>query len=545
MKKILLIIILFVTGCSSIMSDTPKSGFISSENAVVQSYNDDLSPVLEINRGAKVKVYQNKIKKEDKLYYQVEYDNKKYLVLEKHVTYKENETVLEKELYVRTAATVTTEQGEIIGLVNKGDQVKILGFDKLNNGFVNKYKILFNDKESFVYGKYLVNKKEDSLLNYDPTGAFLIHSKRKNTQGGGSAENLDFFPRNKPKFENNVMPSEVRSLYINASAVRRIDEYIAFAKENNINALVIDIKDNTMPGYESEVMKKYSITSYNNAISSEKNYMEYIKKAKDAGLFLIGRITIFKDSYFVKDNPTSAIINKETNEPLVHNGSKWPSAFNRLVWEYNIELAKEAVLKMGFNEIQYDYVRFPDRTKGLEDAGKIDMSNTYNEDKAAAIQRFLMHAADELHAINTYISADVFGESAHPYVTGYGQYFGAISNVVDVISPMPYPDHFNKYEYDFTVPVWSVPYDVLKVWGEYVNNRQKEIPTPAIVRSWFQAYDTIRAPYIVYDAKMVYDQIKAFYDMGLTGGYMPWNAGSSIERYNSYKDVFKKDLIGD
>lgn len=544
MKKISLFLLLFLTGCGINLTDS-KEGFLVSENSMVQLYDKEFKQAMELPRGTKVMVESKEIKSTDKIYFEIKAENKIYYSLKENVSYNSNDIVKEKKMYVRTPASLTDAEGHIIGLINKGDEINILGYDKLEKGSVNKYKILVNEKEAYIYGKYLVNKKEDSILNYDPEGTFITHSKRQNTQGGGSASNLDFFPRVKAKFENNLMPTEVRSLYINASAVRRIDEYITFAKENNINALVIDIKDNTMPGYKSEVMKKYSITSFDRAISSEESYTEYIKKAKDAGLYVIGRITVFKDSYFVKDNPNSAIMNKETNTPLTHNGSNWPSAFNRLVWEYNIELAKEAVLKMGFNEIQFDYVRFPDRTKGLEDAGKIDMINTYGEDKAVAIQRFLMHATDEINSLNAYVSADVFGESAHPYVTGYGQYFGAISNVVDVISPMPYPDHFGKYEYDFTVPVWSVPYEVLKEWGEYVNNRQKEIPTPAIVRSWFQAYDTIREPYIVYDAAKVEEQIRAFYEMGLTGGYMPWSASSSIERYTMYKDVFKKDLIGE
>lgn len=97
---------------------------------------------------------------------------------------------------------------------------------------------------------------------------------------------------------------------------------------------------------------------------------------------------------------------------------------------------------MGFNEIQFDYVRFPDRTYSYEKSGEISMQNTYGEEKAQAIQKFLMYASDEIHSVGAYISADVFGESAHNYVTGYGQYWPAISNVVDVISAMPYPDHF-------------------------------------------------------------------------------------------------------
>lgn len=338
------------------------------------------------------------------------------------------------------------------------------------------------------------------------------------------------------------MPDEVRSLYINASAVANMDKYIEFAKNNNINALVIDIKDNTMPGYKSPVMEKYSKSNFDRGFLTFDRYKSEIKKAIDADLYVIGRITVFKDSYLVKDHPESAIVDNRTGLPLSHNGSNWPSAFNRLVWEFNVELAKEAVTNMGFNEIQFDYVRFPDRTLYLEKDNLIDLKNTYSEDKAVTIQNFLMYATDEIHALKAYVSADVFGESAHQYVTGYGQYFGAISNVVDVISPMPYPDHFSAHEYDIKEIVWTNPYNVLSVWGSFVEKRQQEIPSPAIVRNWLQAYDAVRKPYIKYDAFMIEEQIKAFYEKGMTGGYMTWNAGSSLARYEQYTSVFKKDL---
>lgn len=542
MKKFLILISLFMfTGCAAGLNiNTNESVFLAGTDSSISLYNLNKEEALKVPRGSKVFV---KGKEDD--YLLIKYDNKEYYVKNDNIVKDKVDVVKEEFMYVRTSATVTFDS-TILGLVEKGDKLEILGYDSItDSGVVNNYKIKFNDKEAMIAGKYLVFDEKDSLKNYEEEGSFLTHLKRGNTLGGGSAANLDFYPREKVSFSDNIMPDEVRSLYINANAVKSIDKYIAFALENNINALVIDIKDNTMPGYKSEVMKKYSKTSYDRAISSFDNYKSYIKKAKDNGLYVIGRITVFKDSYLVMDHPEIAIMNTVTNEPLVHNGSKWPTAYNRLVWEYNVALAKEAITEMDFNEIQFDYVRFPDGLNGLERRGEINLRNEYSEDKAVAIQRFLMYAADEIHSLNTYISADVFAECAHPYVTGYGQYFGAISNVVDVISPMPYPDHFNKYEYDFDEVVWTVPYKLLKAWGEYVVRRQSEIPTPAKVRSWFQAYDTIRSPYIVYDANMVDEQIKAFYESGMDTGYMPWNASSSLERYEKYIEVFKKNYKGE
>ena len=211
------------------------------------------------------------------------------------------------------------------------------------------------------------------------------------------------------------------------------------------------------------------------------------------------------------------------------------------MWEYNVALAVEAVKEFGFNEIQFDYVRFPDRTYSLEQNGTINLNNTYNESKAMAIQLFLMYACDEIHKVGAYVSADVFGESANSYVTGYGQYWPAISNVVDVISAMPYPDHFNAHDYGIKEYVWEVPYKLLKSWGASVVIRQEETTTPAVVRTWIQAYNTIKSPYVIYDADKISEQIEGLYENGLTGGYITWNSASSLSKYKEISSAFKKE----
>ena len=128
-----------------------------------------------------------------------------------------------------------------------------------------------------------------------------------------------------------------------------------------------------------------------------------------------------------------------------------------------------------------------------------------------------MYAADILHEHGAYVSADVYGESAFAYVTAYGQYWPAISNVVDVISGMPYPDHFGP---EGEWRPWEHPYEMLLSWGRSAMNRQGETPTPAAVRTWIQAYNAIREPY------------------NCTGGYMTWNARSSLDKYTRLTPAF-------
>lgn len=513
--------------------------YISSDVGQVQLYNLNYEDDIKIFRGTKVKTDNEIIYNNEKSYQKIIYNDNYYLIESDYIG---DEIIKEKEVYVRTPLVLyeTSDDSKIRSYIKKGEKLDIVGFDKINDdGTVNMYKVLYDGMEGFVYAKYVVLDYDLAIKNYD-NGFYNVHQGRGDILGGGNAFSLDYYPYDKPRFLNNVMPDEVRSLYINRDAIKNIDAYISLAKETNINAFVVDIKDNTAPTYKSEVMKELSITNYNNANMSIEEYRDAIKKLKDNNFYVIGRITTFKDDYYATDNKGDTIFDNRTNSPYLHNGSYWPSAYSRNVWYFNVSLAKEAVNLMGFNEIQFDYVRFPDRTSSVE--SYLDYKNIYGETKAEAIQRFVMYACDELHKLGVYVSIDVFAECAHAYVTSYGQYFPAISNVADVVSAMPYPDHFNKYQYGFKDVVWTRPYDLLKHWGlNYVLKRQQETTTPAIIRTWIQAYDTIYEPYITYDSNMVSDEIRGLYDASLDGGYITWNGGSSLVKYNSLRDAFSKN----
>lgn len=438
-------------------------------------------------------------------------------------------------LYVKSAVNLRDAEGHVLSpLADKGAAVNVVGYDYLlEDGTAHMYKVECGGEEGYILPWYLVNAEADATLNYD-NGYYSRHEGRGNLYGGGGAANLDYFPREKGPIEGNIMPDECRTLYIAAWCLGNVDSYLSIANKSGINAFVVDIMDGTSIGYASDVMKEYSPTAAKYAGNSVEKYQAAIQKLKDAGYYVIGRITAFNDSFFVQDHPECAITTN-TGSPMKLSGAYWPTPYNRTAWQYKVDLAVEAVELMGFNEIQFDYVRFPDLTYKYEKAGTIDFHNTYGETKAQAIQRFLMYAADILREHGAYVSADVFGETAYNYVTAYGQYWPAISNVVDAISGMPYPDHFSASG-DW-LP-WEHPYTTLNNWGKSVMSRQAETATPAAVRTWIQAYNAIRAPYNTYGAKEVADQIKGLRDAGCTGGYMTWNAGSSVSKYNSLISAF-------
>ena len=539
-KKIIPVILLTIllSSCKKTqIENSIKENYLSSNVETVEIYDMEYNEIKKLPRGTKVQELE-KIETEEQNYIKIILDEEEYLVKEENLNEK---IVQEEEIYVRTpCALYENEEGKILSQLNKGDKLEIVGYNKLDEtGRVDMYKIKKENNEGFVYEKYLTQEESEATKDYD-NGYYEIHQKRTNIFGGGDAATLDYYPYEKPKFKDNIMPEEVNALYINVESLKDIDEYIEIAKQTKINAFVVDIKDNTTPAYKSEVMKELSPTNYEHAKYTKDEYKELIKKIKDNNIYVIGRITTFKDDYYALDNKEDTIYDKRTNQPFNHNESYWPSAYSRNVWYFNVELAKESAEYMGFNEIQFDYVRFPDRTSSSEEY--LDYKNKYNETKAQAIQRFVTYACDELHKLNVYVSIDVFAESSHEYVTSYGQYFPAISNVADVISPMPYPDHFEEHQYGIEDIVWTVPRKLIYTWAnQYVNERQKETTTPAIVRTWIQTYDTIREPYITYDNEKIKDQIKGMYDAGIKSGYITWNSASSIYKYKSLIEAFNTD----
>ena len=446
------------------------------------------------------------------------------------------DVIPEHTLYVRSAVNLRDIEGRLLtAFAQKGAAVEVNGCDYLQeDGTPHMYRVRLGEEIGYIMPWYLADSQEAALVNYDDNGSYEIHAGRSNRYGGGGADNLDYFPREKQPIEGNPIPEECRTLYIASWCVEQVDAYLEIAEACEINAFVVDIADGTAVGYAGNVMQEYCPSGVGLANNTVEEYQAAIQKLKDAGYYVIGRITTFNDTSFIKDHPECAITDTEGN-PLKLAGEYWPTAYNRTAWQYKVDLAVEAVEIMGFHEIQFDYVRFPDNTWRYEDNGTIDFHNTYAETKAQAIQRFLMYATDIIHEHGAYVSADVYGESAYNYVTAYGQYWPAISNVVDVISGMPYPDHFAAAG-DW-LP-WENPYDTLYSWGKSAMYRQEETATPAVIRTWIQAYNAIHEPYTTYGPEQIDAQVRALRDAGCTGGYMTWNAASSVAKYKYLQSAF-------
>jgi len=511
-----------------------KNMYIGSSDLTAPLYDMEYNEVSSVIRGKEVIISQDSTEYNNQKYYKLRYNDNDYYILENNLVLDIKDVVMEDKMYVRTPVTIYKDftNPDIAGLAKKGSELEILGYDKLNeDGSVNMYNIKTENQTGYVYSKYLVSTKEESLKNYDEDGLYKYHENRKFSYElyGGSSNNLDYYPYEKPEFEDNIMPDEVRSLYLNCwpGVLGNIDSYINLAKNTGVNAFVVDIKDGAL-AYESDVAKEYSPTSYKYSGYTKEEYKAIIKKIKDAGFYVVGRIVVFNDPQFASDNASETI---KTNNG---NNTSWVSAYSRKAWEYNVKLSIEAVELFDFDEIQFDYIRFPEASYSWSSKG-YDYRNTYNEEKAQAIQNFLFYATDQIHKYGVYVSADVFGESSYTYVSAYGQYWPAISNVVDAISGMPYTDHFNRND----ASTWENPYSTVYSWALTAAARQKEIPTPAQARTWLTAYDTPNwNPYVIYGANEFKAQINALDDAGLIGGYITWNGASSYSKYASIISAF-------
>ena len=424
--------------------------------------------------------------------------------------------------WVRTPVTVYSgeDSPKIATFLKKGEEVEILGHGRLtSSGGLDMIQIRSGDVMGWVYAKYLADSIEEAEAVYQ--SIYDIHKDRSYTYDlyGGSPESLDWYPVEKEEFAANKLMQDARCMYLCMDAINSIDDYLELAGENGVNSIVLDIKDYRLI-CPFDIAAEMAPTANSLSYTSKEDVDSAVRKIKDAGMYLILRIVTFNDPLYAEDHPDECIDSPESSQ-------LWPSAYNRNVWYYNVALAEEAIDKFHPNEIQFDYVRFPEETFAMSDAGNADFKNEYDEEKAEAVQNFLFYACDRIHSHNVYVSADVFAECANEYVTAYGQYYPAVSNVVDVISAMPYPDHFER-----NIDTWTDPYDLLLTWSRKAAERQTEIETPALSRTWLCGYSVpFWSPSVTCDSEYIFREASAIYSGGLRDGFLLWNGGSNYQTY--------------
>jgi len=220
-----------------------------------------------------------------------------------------------------------------------------------------------------------------------------------------------------------------------------------------VNTLVLDVKtDNGHILYDSQIKEVDQLN--NERIKYDKKTLKAFKEEFD--IYLIGRIVAFQDPLFSRKYTESAIIDVATNSPYFQNGQYFLDPSDNKSREYILNIAVEACL-LGFDEIQFDYIRYPDTSyQGLIYDEKSSFENRTNN-----INSFLQNATDILHDIGCLTSADIFGYVLNAKNdNGIGQYLETIVNTVDFISPMVYPSHYSKGSFGYNNPN-NFPYEVV------------------------------------------------------------------------------------
>ncbi len=345
----------------------------------------------------------------------------------------------------------------------------------------------------------------------------------------------DSIARWKERFGNRVpRPDSVRALYVNAWAAgsrSRMAELIRIARETEINTFVIDVK-------ESDTYLAYDSTGIQLAIEigaherpASKWLPRLIKQLQEEGIYPIARIVVFKDRMLAEKRPDLAIRHVNGGIWKDQKGKPWVNPYNRTVWDYNIAIAREA-LDMGFSEIQWDYVRFPDVVPALRQAMVFPGSGGRSmEDN---IREFIAYSKEQLAEYQVPVTADIFGQVTHmDGDSGIGQQWEKLIDVVDVVLPMVYPSHYYTGFYGFAQPN-AHPYEIVRLAmqeaverTEYVRQQGKPVGE---IMPWLQAFSASWMDNITYSAPHVRQQIQATYDAGLKS-WVLWNPGSKYDTY--------------
>lgn len=287
------------------------------------------------------------------------------------------------------------------------------------------------------------------------------------------------------------------------------DPLIAFIQKTEVNALVVDIKDDTgSTSYQSKVPLAKKINANVSKIKSIENLMETLKSND---IYPIARIVCFKDPLLAKARPDLAVKSKKGGLWYDRQGLAWVDPHNREVWDYAIDLAKEAAA-LGFKEIQFDYVRF------ASDGVLSDIIYPYatGQSKAEVIRDFLAYARKELSVYGVILSADVFGlVCSVPDDLGIGQQLELIAEEVDYICPMVYPSHYYRGTYGLENPN-AKPYET--VYKSLTDAMQRIEGKRAKLRPWLQDFSLG----YTYGRAELQAQIKAAKDAGIEE-WLFWN----------------------
>jgi len=358
----------------------------------------------------------------------------------------------------------------------------------------------------------------DQVVRTDKDGAFHIEGTGETLKlraPGYARRELAKSELGNPASEIALTPFKVEALYLTVygAASKKIREAALEAiKLNHMNALVIDIKgDRGFIPFKTDIPLAEEIGAQKTILI--KDMPAFVAGLKEQGLYLIARIVVFKDDPLAAAKPQWAV--KMAGGGVFRDREKlrWVDPFRREVWDYNIAIAKVAA-DLGFDEVQFDYVRCPDK-KGVVFSQPNNMDN-----RTAAVTGFLEAAHQALAPTNIMVAADIFG-----YVcwnlddTGIGQKIDAAVKAVDVVSPMLYPSGYHLGIPNYRNPVQH-PYEI--VYLTLKRSQERTGVSPLRFRPWLQAFRDYAFRGGDFKEDRMRIQIKAADEFGASG-WMFWN----------------------
>lgn len=337
-------------------------------------------------------------------------------------------------------------------------------------------------------------------------------------------------------------PIKVRGIYMTGHSIGYQDRYermLDLIDNTELNAMVIDIKDDKgKMSYESEIEMVNELNAYYKPVPIS-DIKATMKELKERGIYTIARIVVFRDSETLPAKKPEWCIPLKNGGLYRDKGFAYGNPFNEKLWDYNIAIAKEAAL-LGFNEIQFDYIRFPDKAAYVEEIANFPGRD--KRTKAEAIRGFMEKARRELAPYKVHVAYDVFGVIASSWgdADDIGQCWEEFAEYSDYICPMIYPSHYYPVRQGGTVvPYWfglRFP-DIdptVTITGALTDaiKRNAALKDPAIIRPWLQAFTAKwlgsgygSGSFITYGPTQIRQQIEAARALGIDE-YMLWDANN-------------------
>ena len=321
-----------------------------------------------------------------------------------------------------------------------------------------------------------------------------------------------------------LAPLHVKGLYLSTYGIgssKLRGAALEVMERNHLNTLVIDFKgDRGMLPFKSDIPAKFGLGDQK--VITVRDMPALIADLKQRNLYLIARIVSFKDDRYVEAHPEAGIRRQSGELFADREHLRWVDANRTEMWDYNGALAEQAA-QMGFDEVQFDYVRFPDANTSLVLAKESTDAN-----RVAAITGFLKAMHKRLEPYNVFMSADIFGYVCwNTNDTGIGQQLEEVHQVVDYMAPMLYPSGFT----------WGIPGTRNPVADSYTivrrtidKCRERINVSPLRFRPWLQSFKDYAFDRRVFGEAEIRDQIRASDDSGASG-WMLWNPR------NAYSDA--------